>query len=367
MFIPPGGSLNDPIVQRLSILNACTNYFPIHRLFLEVLRQVSRSFYLTVRILPSKVRDQIGLAYLLARATDTIADTDMLPVEERLAALAGLRARILGQSADKLDLHRFVPPTTGKASSASESERILLSRIEEVLRVLASFERDDQQRIRAVLSTITSGQELDLERFRGASPSKLIPLETDADLDDYTYRVAGCVGEFWTKMCRAHLFPQARVDDGFLLTAGVRFGKGLQLVNILRDLPRDLGQGRCYLPAAWLAKHGLRPENLLDRTAIERFRPFYDNYLNLAEGYLSDGWEYTNALPPGYWRLRLACAWPILIGVRTIGRLRSANPLDAQQRIKISRGEVRGIILQTLVCAPFNRPWRGLFAWAKTP
>jgi len=36
------------------------------------------------------------LAYLLARATDTIADTGLVPAEQRLAALAALRERILG-------------------------------------------------------------------------------------------------------------------------------------------------------------------------------------------------------------------------------------------------------------------------------
>ena len=59
-------------------------------------------------------------------------------------------------------------------------------------------------------------------------------------MDDYTYRVAGCVGEFWTRLCRAHLFPRAVVDDAMLLRDGIRFGKGLQLVNILRDIPADL-------------------------------------------------------------------------------------------------------------------------------
>ena len=41
-----------------------------------------------------------------------------------------------------------------------------------------------------------------------ASPEKIVALETPSELDDYTYRVAGCVGEFWTRICRIHLFPQ---------------------------------------------------------------------------------------------------------------------------------------------------------------
>ena len=40
---------------------------------------------------------------------------------------------------------------------------------------------------------------------------------------------------------------------------GVRFGKALQMTNVLRDVPADLASGRCYLPAAELAALGLAP------------------------------------------------------------------------------------------------------------
>src|SRR6266478_1488246 len=102
--------------------------------------------------------------------------------------------------------------------------------------------------MRLVLDTITGGQELDLRRFATAAETRIVALRTDEELDDYTYRVAGCVGEFWTRLCRAHLFPTAALDEGALIQNGIRFGKGLQLVNVLRDLPADLRQGRCYLP-----------------------------------------------------------------------------------------------------------------------
>ena len=65
-------------------------------LLTDLLRSVSRSFYTTLRVLPRPIRSQIGLAYLLARATDTIADTEIVPVQNRLDALDQLRARVLG-------------------------------------------------------------------------------------------------------------------------------------------------------------------------------------------------------------------------------------------------------------------------------
>ena len=124
-----------------------------------------------------------------------------------------------------------------------------------------------------------------------------IALQTNAELDDYTYRVAGCVGEFWTKICRAHLFPEARLDDAQLLANGIRFGKGLQLVNILRDLPADLRKGRCYLPAEKLDEAGLQPAGLLSPANEAKFLPLYHRYLDAAESHLAAGWAYTNSLP----------------------------------------------------------------------
>ncbi|HIB24245.1 MAG TPA: hypothetical protein EYO22_06000, partial [Candidatus Poseidoniales archaeon] len=41
----------------------------------SLLEQTSRSFYLTLKVLPTKIRGQIGLLYLLARLADTIADS----------------------------------------------------------------------------------------------------------------------------------------------------------------------------------------------------------------------------------------------------------------------------------------------------
>jgi farnesyl-diphosphate farnesyltransferase len=327
-------------------------------LLTDLLRQVSRSFYTTLRVLPRPVRTQIGLAYLLARATDTVADTEIVPLKQRLDALSGLRGKILGSASAPIDFGELA------RHQGSPAERVLLERIEEAIELLNDCSERDRALIREVLRTIISGQELDLIRFGGGSVDNISILGTDPELDDYTYRVAGCVGEFWTKMCRTHLFPDAPLDDATLLADGVRFGKGLQLVNILRDIPSDLRQGRCYIPRERLAAHRLEPSDLLKPDTESRFRPLYASYLDLASAHLSAGWDYTNRLPRSSVRVRLACAWPILIGIRTISRLRSQNVLDPGRRIKISRAEVRGVIFRTVALYPWPRFWQRLFAQA---
>lgn len=320
----------------------------------QLLQATSRTFYKTMRVLPSGIRPQIGLAYLLARTTDTIADTEIVPIEQRLEALRALRGRILGTHRKPLDFGALAQ------HQGSSAERQLLERCEEALATLERFNEADQQRIHEVLDVITGGQELDVRRFAGASANKIIALHTEHELDDYTYHVAGCVGEFWTKMCRTHLFPAAALDDKWLLANGVRFGKGLQLVNILRDLPVDLRNGRCYMPAKDLAAIGLKPEDLLESQNREKFRPLYDRLLSQAGAHLQAGWAYTNALPWRCVRVRLACSWPILIGVKTLARLRTGNVLDPQQRIKISRPEVKGLVRQSVLRYPFPSAWRKL-------
>ncbi len=323
-----------------------------NELLTGLLKDVSRSVYLSLRVLPESVRSQIGLAYLLARMTDTIADTGLVPLEQRLLSLQLLRERILGTGATALNFGDLA------AQQGSPAERVLLEKAEVSLTLLAELPSSDRQLIREVLSVITSGQELDLRRFAGASSHRIIALRTAAELDDYTYRVAGCVGEFWTKMCRLHAFPKAAIDDSLLLAKGVQFGKGLQLVNVLRDLPADLNKGRCYLPEEQLAQTGLKPADLLEPANEPRLRPIYHAWLDRAEAGLRDGWIYTNTVPWRQARVRLGCAWLILIGVKTIALLRQANVLDGRQRVKISRNEVYRVLVRSVLLYPWPGAWR---------
>ena len=95
--------------------------------------------------------------------------------------------------------------------------------------------------VREVLATIASGQTLDLERFAGASRENPVVLDDDAALEDYAWRVAGCVGAFWTKLGFLTLGDRfSKSPEPELLAQGIAYGKGLQLVNILRDLAADL-------------------------------------------------------------------------------------------------------------------------------
>ncbi len=335
----------------------------------RILKQVSRSFYLTLRVLPAAIRQQMGLAYLLARATDTIADTHLVSIDRRRAALgqlsAAIRAAAEGGDHTETDFGELAAAQPVPAGRGSSGERVLLESVGNALRALLTLEPSDRRSIRSVLDTITGGQDLDLIRFGSASADRIHALDTDEELDDYTFRVAGCVGEFWTKMCRAHLFPGIHWCEDLMLSQGIRFGKGLQLVNVLRDIPGDLRQGRCYIPRIRLEEAGLTPRELTDPSSIDRFRPVYDQYLGTAEDHLAAGWSYTLALPHGQIRVRLACTWPILIGLRTLVGLRTGNVLDRRRHFMIRQSEVWQLIFRSMLRYPRPTAFARLFALTK--
>lgn len=320
----------------------------------DLLKGVSRSFYLTLSVLPAGVRRPISLAYLLARTSDTIADTEVLTPKSRISALNEFEAAVTGNSEKEC---RFEPFLTAQSHS---KERELLHRVGESLALLHSMDETDRELIRSVLQTIISGQRLDLERFENASPKRIICLEDADETDDYTYRVAGCVGEFWTELCFRHLANQPETPPSGVMKNAVRFGKGLQLVNILRDFREDLAQGRCYLPRKRLAQAGLSPEDLLTSGADPAFATVHQEYVNQARDHLLAGWTYTTHLPWRWIRLRLACAWPVLIGLETIDLISTPGCLLDHPPRKVSRADVRRIILKTLLLYPFPSRWSRL-------
>ena len=317
-----------------------------------LLKRVSRSFYLSLAILPRPVRIPVGLAYLFARAADTIADTRLISREARLHHLESLRAELRDESPSRLP--EIIRACTGP--NLRTGERELLGRLPDCFARYQELDKADRERVQTLLLTITEGMKLDLTTFPGEDEGRLVALESRQDLDRYTYLVAGCVGEFWTEIHVAHRTRLATWDVQKMKQKGVRFGKGLQMTNVLRDLARDLRIGRCYLPRQELTRLGLDPTDLLDPGAVAKVRPLIMELLALALEHYDAGWAYTLAIPIPEWRMRLACAWPLLIGLRTLALVaESPNLLDPARQIKISRSVVYGILARSLVLVWSNR------------
>ena len=320
----------------------------------DILKRVSRSFYLTLRILPRPLRTPIGLAYLFARAADTIADTALISPAARLTLLEQFRS--LFQDYDAAIL-RVLRGAVGPQHIPAE--RALLSSLEECFAVFQACPQGDQTRVRRLLLTLTQGMVMDLTTFPPEHDGRVVALKTRQDLDQYTYYVAGCVGEFWTDMHVAHRPSLAGWDVEVMKQWGVRFGKGLQMTNILRDLAHDLRLGRCYLPLEALTPYGLSPAHLLEPSAIANARPILQDLLALTMDHYRGGWSYTLAIPRREIQMRLACAWPLLIGCRTLDLVaRADNLLDPCVTVKVSRAAVYRMLTASSLLVLSNRGLR---------
>lgn len=241
----------------------------------------------------------------------------------------------------------------------NESEQRLLESLPDCLARLEQMEHADRHDIRTVLEKIAHGQMLDLQRFN--NPQEIRALATAADLDEYTYLVAGCVGEFWTRLCFRHIRRFASRSEDKMLAVGKRYGMALQLINVLRDAGSDLRAGRCYFPEHELSAVHLTPSELLSEP--ERFQPIYRKWLEMANARLVSGMEYSRAINNR--RVRAATVLPALIGARTLALLHAAGPASLQRTVKIPRREVRAIILSLALTVVSRRKMDAMFNRAK--
>ena len=94
---------------------------------------------------------------------------------------------------------------------------------------------------------------------------------------------------------------------------------------------------------------------MLDPGRTRLARPLLENLLETALEHYDAAWRYTMAIPRREWRMRLACAWPLLIGLATLGAFaRHSDPLAAGP-IKISRAEVRRLLARSALTVWSNR------------
>lgn len=306
--------------------------------FPALLRGVARSFDLSIRLLPRPLRRPVGLGYLLARATDTVADTAELPASERMAVLSTLAAAVEGDATAVADAASAAASFAGRQHN--EHERRLMLALPRCLDELAVLDPRDRAAIRAVLRHITHGQGLDVQRFGAGGAVRA--LATAAELDEYTYLVAGSVGEFWTDLCVRHLVPFTDLPLDIMRTIGRSYGSALQLVNILRDTPADLAAGRCYWPADELAAAGLDAARVAAQPQL--LAPVWLRWHSRAVQGLANGITYANAIHSR--RARAASALPALLGIRTLALMRQAGPDALARPVKMPRSEVRATLLR---------------------
>ena len=204
----------------------------------DVIRRNSHSFYRAFSLLPARKRSSVYAVYAFCRAADDCVDK------------AASRTQL---NALRRDLARFA---VGRVPDAP------LWRALEV--VFASYDMEARP-----FFDMLEGQRRDLS-FRQP--------ETMADLEDYSYYVAGSVGLMLLPLLRTEAPVNARlVDDA------VDLGVAMQLTNILRDVGEDWEAGRVYLPAELLAEASYRPRDLAAHRVSEAFVSVWESVARRAE------------------------------------------------------------------------------------
>lgn len=289
--------------------------------FDRLLKQVARTFYLSLTYLPEAIRLPMALAYLLARLSDTIVDAQNIPVGLRKDVLLSLKNSVeQPRQTDYLNhMHQrtinCMPFFSGpdlKLVEASLDLFLLLQQQSAPIRAL----------IQHVLILIFEGQMIDLTYFD--SRSGIVHFKTEQELDRYVYLVAGSVGEFWTQLCFTCIPKFSSESLEMLLPKAVGFGKALQLTNILRDIHRDAAKGRCYLPYA----ESIPIQSTMQ--AMDNTDLFMDGLLNIypniipywrskASQYLKDAEFYTASIKNR--RVRFSTRVPIELAHKTLAAL----------------------------------------------
>jgi farnesyl-diphosphate farnesyltransferase len=173
-------------------------------------------------------------------------------------------------------------------------------------------------------------------------------LTTLGDLERYCYFVAGTVGHLITDLfLRAVAEEERRRLEPALRRRAESFGIGLQLTNILKDVPEDHARGRCFIPEECLCAQRLAPHDLLEARLRPAAHASATPVFERALVHLDSALVYALALPPAYPKLRLFCLLPLWMAIRTLAVARDNDAMfTSGQEVKISRQDVADVVAE---------------------
>lgn len=296
-----------------------------------ILSAVSRTFALTIRLLPPGLEYPVTVAYLLCRIADTIEDTTRLAVPEKRRLLAHFRSCLEEHGGDATPIITAFAGASGVAEDFAQHA-------DQVLREFRRLPPAQRAAVRPWVQEMCDG----MAQFAGTGA-----LGSLEDLDRYCYYVAGTVGHLLTELFRLYdgrmTVQRYQALDGLATS----FGLGLQLTNIIKDVADDRRRGQSFIP------RGLDGESAHD--VLQRL-------VEKAKRHLRDALDYSTTLPRRAYRIRLFCLSSLYFAVRTLS-LADRNPrlLGSEGQLKITRGAVYRTLAMTCLLAPSNRLVRAYF------
>ncbi|MGJ5631502.1 squalene/phytoene synthase family protein [Nostoc sp. CALU 1950] len=262
---------------------------------LQILKETSRTFYIPISLLPPGLQEAVASAYLCMRAIDEIEDHPELDNVTKAKLLRSI-SLTLQAGVDGFAVDAFFAGFSGYENSLEE---VTLS-----IREWSLLAPDTiAPRIWDATAAMADRMAYWAERNWKIS--------TEADLDRYTFGVAGAVGLLLSDLWAWYDGTQTN------RTQAIGFGRGLQAVNILRNHTEDLGRGVEFFPEGW---------------NVENMQEYARRNLALAEAYTKD-------LPTG--PALDFCQIPLTLANGTLDAL-------ANGKEKLSRSDVFALIEQLI-------------------
>ena len=196
---------------------------------LQILKETSRTFYIPISILPSGLQEAVASAYLCMRAIDQIEDDPILDHKTKKRLLQNI-SLTLQSGVDGFPLDAFSMVFKGQENSLEE----VSLRIRE-WSILAP---------ESIAPRIWDATAAMADRMAYWADRNW-QIENEADLDRYTFGVAGAVGLLLSDLWNWYDGTQSN------RTQAIGFGRGLQAVNILRNNSEDLTRGVSFYPVGW--------------------------------------------------------------------------------------------------------------------
>jgi farnesyl-diphosphate farnesyltransferase len=198
----------------------------INREAREILKATSRTFYIPISHLSKGLQEAVASAYLCMRAIDEIEDHPELPSADKSHLLLSIHQILQRPFKDDEFTKLFEP-------YQSSLPKVTLKLGDWIELCPAGI----TEKVLAATAKMAEGM--------AAWVDKDWHIETEQDLDDYTYYVAGLVGVMLSDIW--NWYDGTETDE----TLAIAFGRGLQAVNILRNHQEDKTRGVSFFPDGW--------------------------------------------------------------------------------------------------------------------
>lgn len=320
----------------------------------HILPGVSRTFALTIPVLPEDLARVMTNAYLLCRLADTIEDDVGLDNAQKSEFHARFVAVVKGEEAVGPFVAELLPLLSQRVLPA---ERDLVRNAAAVIRVTHSFSGEERAALNRCVGVMCRGMP---EFQRNKSLRGLANL---GELASYCYFVAGVVGEMCTELFCQHCPDIAKHRDA-MMRLSVSFGQGLQMTNILKDIWDDRQANVCWLPRSVFAGGDFDFEHLEQLHTTGAFKQGLDELVGLAHAHLRNALEYTCLIPKREAGIRRFCLWAIGLAVLTLRKIHRNPTFLSGNEVKVSRRTVKATVFATNLTLMSNRALRLIFARA---